>query len=325
MTCTATIRVTAAALLSLGACILAFTTLAWMGDTAQAATRGDSLATGSGRLGSQSITVTKHCTSEIDAGGVLTYEIAVDTDAAVASTVVTDAVPALTQYVPGTITGTPAASVTVVPGNPLEWQIANLAAADRVTLTFAVTVTTPVTDGAIFTNTVWRDGAEVDRCAVTIRSPRLEIRKAAPVTATVGSSVVFTILYSNTGRAAAKGLVISDVLPSGLTLVAAEPPPTSNIGSLLTWQDDKPLLSNEHRSIVVTTTAMMTGVVTNSVHVGAAGGYTASASVAVTVARADVYLPVVLRSPPTVTLYVTSRNTGGINPFEVLPLSGARL
>ncbi len=92
----------------------------------------------------------------VSRGSVLTYTIVFSSDDAASSVVVTDRIPAQTTYKPNTITGTPAASITVkTSATVLTWTVSNLEPDRLVTLTYAVTVNNTANEGSNITNTAW--------------------------------------------------------------------------------------------------------------------------------------------------------------------------
>ncbi|RMF03858.1 MAG: DUF11 domain-containing protein, partial [Chloroflexi bacterium] len=116
------------------------------------------------------------------------------------------------------------------------------------TILITVTVTSPLTNGLVFTNT-----AEVgnlvgsptvsDTAASTVTSaPRLQISKqAAPNPAQAGQTLTYTIHFTNTGTAVATGLRITDTLPASVTYNSTSgPAPDSTTGGQLVWQSNLP-------------------------------------------------------------------------------------
>ena len=63
------------------------------------------------------------------------------------------------------------------------------------------------------------------------------VTKTGPGCLHPGNLAIFTINYGNNGNTAAVNVVVSDVLPSGLTFVSAVPAPSSVSGQTLTWNN----------------------------------------------------------------------------------------
>ncbi len=61
------------------------------------------------------------------------------------------------------------------------------------------------------------------------------LAKTGPGTAAAGSTVTYTLTYSNAGPGFAQNVAVADALPTGLTFVSATPAPTSVSGQAITW------------------------------------------------------------------------------------------
>lgn len=70
--------------------------------------------------------------------------------------------------------------------------------------------------------------------------PGVDIRKAGPAQAVLGSQVSYTLDYTNTGNVR-QAVTVMDDLPAGVTFVSASPPPTGQAGQRLTWAGLGPL------------------------------------------------------------------------------------
>jgi len=171
-------------------------------------------------------------------GDVLSYVIAVvNTGNAVATNVtVSDAVPANTTYVPGSIGGGDSNSAAGLP--TLIWTINSLAPNAPVTLTFAVTIHLPLTNGLVLTNTAVVTSSEAPtptQGTVTntvTSSHNLAIRKSAqPVPAQPGGLLTYTLAFTVTGDEPVYGLTLSDTTPAHTTFVTATPPPALDPGA----------------------------------------------------------------------------------------------
>lgn len=170
-------------------------------------------------------------------GDVLSYVIVVQNAGnAVANAVtVSDSLPAHTGYVPGSIAGGDANSDAALP--LLSWTINTLPPGAPVTLSFAVTVHLPLTNGLVLSNTASVTSTEVTTptsATVTdtvVSSLALQVTKSAePEPATAGGLLTYTLRYTLTGDAPALGVALSDTTPAHTTFFTAIPPPTSHPG-----------------------------------------------------------------------------------------------
>lgn len=156
-------------------------------------------------------------------GETLTYSIAVNNaggPTAVAN-VVTDAIPASTNYVVGSATG-PGATFNAGLDR-VEWTIpAGFTGA--ATLTFQVTVDNP-TDAIAIENTHLVNGSNgctTPPCTTTnVPTSDLEFAKAGPATVVSGNDITWSITGDNLGPDAATNVTVSDTLPAGVTFVSA--------------------------------------------------------------------------------------------------------
>ena len=99
--------------------------------------------------------------------------------------------------------------------------------------------TNPQTNGVrLFLNSIFESD-----CAIDAGQPDVTLTKSAPATIN-GSTISYTINYSNPGPRPAESIQLTDKLPAGATYVAGSgvPPPTSNAGGVLTW--DLPSLAS---------------------------------------------------------------------------------
>jgi len=182
-----------------------------------------------------------------DVGDVVTYEITVRNAGPDAASDVTvqDLMPADLQYVSHDITGVTAPDTsTFTPPNlstPATWTISRLAAGTAAapvtaTLTIRARVTTAsVAPSARLTNTAIvrsattsdpAQGNNSDSAVVTPNRADVAVTKAVDTAAPrVGDTVTFTLTASNaTGPSAAQDVIVTDVLPAGLTYVAGSLP-----------------------------------------------------------------------------------------------------
>lgn len=141
--------------------------------------------------------------------------------------------------------------------------------------------------------------------------PDLAVQAGGPPAASAGSLISFTVAYSNVGDAAAVGVVISDVLPPGVTylgddsgLAHSEPLPGTHV-----WQVGALPAGGQGGFAIAAQLGTLdeTGsVVTNTVTIGSASpdpndtNATSQWSMAVTPTGSEiqVYLPLILRNQP---------------------------
>lgn len=91
----------------------------------------------------------------VQTGQILTYTIAFTADNQTSTVVITDPVPGLTDFA-GTITGTPAASITTgIIDNTIVWTVTDVITDNTIVLTFTVRVSDSATFGAYISNTAW--------------------------------------------------------------------------------------------------------------------------------------------------------------------------
>jgi len=118
------------------------------------------------------------------AGEVLTYTITISNANQYDTTgiVVSDTLPAHTKFVTGSITLDPPSAGLAGTAPPILASEATIISGQRVTVTYAVTITAPLTDGTIITNTVSVTGTQVptlttDVVTTTIYNPVLTLTK----------------------------------------------------------------------------------------------------------------------------------------------------
>jgi uncharacterized repeat protein (TIGR01451 family) len=164
--------------------------------------------------------------------------------------VIRDPLPAHTQFVGGSLAlDPPNTDGTLGTGPPdLVRDLTLVAGEDAVTITFAVTVTSPLTDGTRIANTVTLTSTEVSTPTtatvtdIVSAMPLLALRKVSAYTPPLhpGDRITYTIVARNSGNANATGGVIRDPLPAHTQFVggslAMDPPDTD--GTLGTGPPD---------------------------------------------------------------------------------------
>jgi len=184
-------------------------------------------------------------------GDTVTYTITVNnTSSQSASNIqIGDVVPAGLSYVGGSISGGDSNSeATPTSGNGLTWNILSLAGGSGVSLTFEATVdsgtaSTTITNNAnLISLTETEDNATNNTGTVGIVPRAFDIAVVKGVdddTAEEGQEIIFSVNVENTSTAVGTNIVVNDVIPDGLTYVAASatgPGATYNAGTrTLSW------------------------------------------------------------------------------------------
>jgi len=170
----------------------------------------------------------------IDALGTIDYFITVKNIglSAAADVVVTDALPANALFVDAS--GTP-----TIGGGMLTWTAVSIAPADSVRYTVRVTAPEKgtVTNAASATTTTGEasQANNSDTAPTTVNGANLRVVNAGPAQAAPGDPVTWTIQATNNGPGRADDVVISDMLPAGVTFVSATGGITPDANGVLTW------------------------------------------------------------------------------------------
>ncbi|MFN3191205.1 MAG: SdrD B-like domain-containing protein [Aureliella sp.] len=218
------------------------------------------------------LAVTKQAsTTSVSAGDQLTYTITVANQGQADATnvLLIDDLPNLTPTDLTIVSATSANGGTVTtPGNvngEIEVRYASLAAGASDTVTIVVTVPDTAAAAAAITNsvTVSADEAETDTTnnndsvdVAIVRDATLTVTKTdAQDPVTVGGTLTYTILVTNTGPSTATNVTVNDTLPAGLTLTNV----TSTLGTATPsgnafTVDIASLAVNQSSTITVTTT-----------------------------------------------------------------------
>jgi uncharacterized repeat protein (TIGR01451 family) len=161
----------------------------------------------------------------------LTYTIRVTNTSSltVTNALVSDTLPANTTFVPGSISLTPPGAGTEGSEPPSLASDLTVNPSQAVTVTFAVTVNSPLLDQTVLTNTASVTSAETagpvgDTITDTVTNPvRLSIGKSSQDanggTLIPGDTLTYTIAVTNSGTADATNAAISDILPANTTFV----------------------------------------------------------------------------------------------------------
>ncbi|MFQ6100203.1 MAG: hypothetical protein ACE5OS_03060 [Anaerolineae bacterium] len=128
------------------------------------------------------------------------------------------------------------------PGYDNQWTIGSLEWGESGTIVITVTVNTGLTDNTILTNTVTIGSDQTTPVAQSettlVRSPVLNLTKSdSPDPVMVGSNLVYTITYRNTGVVTATNVVITETYDSNVSFNTANPSPGAgnnvwNVGTL---------------------------------------------------------------------------------------------
>ena len=174
-------------------------------------------------------------------GRPLVYTLRYTNTSAVPATgvVVTDTLP---DFIVGGYASPPPSSGTFAPGATLTWNLGTLGGNSFGSIQLVVTLTVPIADGTVLTNTAGiacAEGvaAQTGPVTTTVRSaPAFAMTKVAshdPVRP--GDRVTFTIAVTNTGTENASGVVLTDALPAHTAFADATPPYVGPTDGVLTW------------------------------------------------------------------------------------------
>lgn len=139
----------------------------------------------------------------------------------------------------------------------LHWSLGDLGPGESRTV--VVTTTAPLIPG-IITNTVIADGPQLTMMTalrstqVVTQGPILRIaNEGSAPQVNVGDMLIYTLRYSNVGNQPAAGVVLTDTLPAGITLLTADPPWTTMTSQWAKWQLGS-LVAGASGQVVITTT-----------------------------------------------------------------------
>jgi uncharacterized repeat protein (TIGR01451 family) len=157
--------------------------------------------------------------------------------------------------------------------NPLLWELGTVEAGEWGSVTVTVTVQPWVT--GTFTNTVtitteteetdYQNNRDDEPTRVTPMADVTVQKLDAPDPVIAGQQLLYTLVYTNQGPSDALDVVVTDLLPPGVTFVSALPPQTTGPNPLV-WQLGT-LAAGQSGSLVVTVTVQpwVTGTFTNTV------------------------------------------------------------
>ena len=171
------------------------------------------------------VALSKQMPKEATLGQTFEYELTAAAQECVDNVVVKDHIPAGASYV----RSEPAAEVA---GDVLTWQLKQMESAQKQTIRVWLKADKEGTLASCATVS-----ADPRVCASTyVGKPSLTIDKSGPATATLGSTINYTIVVSNTGTAPARAVVITDTVPAGLESADGKKVLTYEVGDLLPKQ-----------------------------------------------------------------------------------------
>lgn len=171
------------------------------------------------------IRLTKSMPEEVSIGGDFACELTITAQGCAANVVVRDTIPSGASYV----SSEPAATVE---NNHITWNIGDMDAGQ--TLKCKVVLKADKEGTLMNCATVYAD-ARV--CAtIFVGKPVITIDKSAPATALIGQDVTFGIVVKNTGTAAARGIVVTNAVPAGMSHTSGKGEISFDVGDLTPGQ-----------------------------------------------------------------------------------------
>jgi uncharacterized repeat protein (TIGR01451 family) len=220
------------------------------------------------------LTFTKTATvasSPVNGGDSITYTLVVSNPSSyiVKKAGITDSVPANTNYVAGSVSITPT-SAGVTTSFPSTLYPLTITAGSRITATFRVTVTTPPSVSTI-TNTAQFTTPYNITYTASVTTPvalaDLALTKTVtPSTGSMGDTFTFTVVLTNSGPNTATGVVVTDLLPSGLNYITSTATQGSYTTTAKLWTVGT-LTNNTTVTLTLVTTATAIGTYTNTAEV----------------------------------------------------------
>lgn len=206
----------------------------------------------------------------------------------------------LADVLPAGVTFVSASPAPDVMTEPLvQWALGDLAPGESRSV--AVTAMAPPNFTRV-TNTALASGRQLTMTAalfstqIVTQGQILNVSKVASASQVdVGDTLVYTLSYSNVGNQATTNVVLTDTLPAGITVIAANPPWSTTTAQARTWQLGM-LDVGESGQIVMTTTVNgpWNRTLTNLADItGATGSFPDHAKLETAVRSAQLYLPVV--------------------------------
>jgi uncharacterized repeat protein (TIGR01451 family) len=183
-----------------------------------------------------------------------------------------------------------------------------LSSVSRVTVTYAVTVTTASVQ--TITNTVFIDpgfGAPLARSATIVANPIAPIdltasqKYASNPTPTTGSGVTYTIALSNSGAPSTNTVRLTDTLPVGLlykpgSLTATSGTPDASSAPMLKWSGVLSSVSRVTVTYAVTVTTASVRAISNTVFIDPGFGTPLARSAMIVANPLQMYLPLLFKN-----------------------------
>ncbi|MBN1658501.1 MAG: DUF11 domain-containing protein [Anaerolineae bacterium] len=267
----------------------------------------------------------------VAAGEVLTYSIVytVTGNEAAPNAVITDPVPANTAYVG--CSPEPCGEE----GDVVSWTLHTIPPGSG-QVTLVVTVTSPLTDGTVLTNTAYIDDDEAEPISSTVTTTvqsnhTLDLDKSARSDrVAAGEVLTYSIIYTVTGNEAAPNAIITDPVPENTTYASCSPEPCREEGGVVSWTLHTIPPGSGQVVLTVTVTSPLTDgtILTNTAQISDADGETASSTVTAIVASPDLVVtktvvPAIVLPLGSVRYVITVTNLGGgtatdVEVFDVL-------
>ena len=184
----------------------------------------------------------------------------------------------------------------------IRWSVGDLAPAE--TWEAVITVTAPASVGTL-ANTALVDGQQsvmtqtIFTTEVVTNATILNVSKSASAAEVdVGDELVYTLRYENTGSVTATNVVLTDILPSDVTVIGVSPAETERPSQRLVWKFGGTLSPSHSGKVVFTVTVGGNGGrwLSNVANItGQPGSFPGHAERRTWVRIAKLYLPVVMR------------------------------
>ena len=184
------------------------------------------------------IAVVVDCPVDMIAGTQAAYTVTVSNNGSSTANnvVLTDTLPAGVTFVSAST------APTSTSGQTLTWNLGNIAAGGSTVITINVNVTattgTLTNSASVTTDSVEGGNGATDNsddCSSTAKAPDIAVAKTCPVDMIAGTQASYSVTVSNSGSSTANNVILTDMLPAGVTFVSATPAPTSQSGQTLDW------------------------------------------------------------------------------------------
>lgn len=175
------------------------------------------------------LTIDKTAPATIQAGGVMTYNIAwsIGGNTTATNVVVTDPLPANTTLVSATC-GTTVAPCTIdTTTSTVKWSLGDRNPGAAGSVTMVVKANSPLSDGTTIINTATLSSTNTPPVSDTVTTtasaaPAITLVKTGPSTISSGGTITYSLKWTVTGNAPqVTGAVITDSLPANTTFVSA--------------------------------------------------------------------------------------------------------